>query len=71
MTVAFAFVSWRSFAERERYIAHLRPFAASQHLYEQLLTAGGSLGMDAGRPVSYRICVTDAPKTVVACTNGI
>jgi signal transduction histidine kinase len=38
MTIFFALISWRSYAERERYIAHLRPFVASQGLYEQLLT---------------------------------
>jgi signal transduction histidine kinase len=38
MTVFFALLSWRSYAERDRYIAHLRPFVASQGLYEQLLT---------------------------------
>jgi signal transduction histidine kinase len=38
MTIFFALLSWRSYAERERYIAHLRPFVASQGLYEQLLT---------------------------------
>lgn len=37
MTVFYALLSWRSYAERERYIEHLRPFVASQHLYEQLL----------------------------------
>jgi len=50
MTFALAFVSWRSFAERERYIAHLRPFVASQHLYEQLLTSGTSPQIDVNRP---------------------
>lgn len=38
MTVFFALLSWRSYAERERYMSHLRPFVASQGLYEQLLT---------------------------------
>ena len=38
MTLFFALISWRSYAERERYISHLRPFVASQGLYEQLLT---------------------------------
>jgi signal transduction histidine kinase len=38
MTGFFALFSWRSYAERERYMAHLRPFVASQRLYDQLLT---------------------------------
>lgn len=37
MAVFYALLSWRSYAERERYIEHLRPFVASQQLYEQLL----------------------------------
>ncbi len=37
MTVFYGLFSWRSFAERERYINHLRPFVASQRLYDNLL----------------------------------
>jgi signal transduction histidine kinase len=37
MTLFYALLSWRSFNWRERYIRHLRPFLASQHLYEHLL----------------------------------
>lgn len=37
MVVFYALLSWRSYAERERLIASLRPFVASQQLYEQLL----------------------------------
>jgi len=36
MTVFFALSSWRSFAEREAFMARLRPFLASQNLYERL-----------------------------------
>ncbi len=38
MTLFFALFAWSSYAERERYIAQLRPFIASNRLYEQLLT---------------------------------
>ena len=37
MTLFYALLSWRSYAEREQYIENLRPFVASQRLYEQLL----------------------------------
>lgn len=37
MTLFFALLSWRSFAERERGIDNLRPFVTSQHLYDRLL----------------------------------
>ena len=38
VTMFYALLSWRSYAERERTIAQLRPFLASQRLYEGLLT---------------------------------
>lgn len=34
----YALFSWRSFVERDHYMRLLRPFVASQRLYEQLLT---------------------------------
>ncbi|MEM8532761.1 MAG: hypothetical protein AAGF95_18085 [Chloroflexota bacterium] len=37
MTLFFALLCWRSFAERESGINNLRPFVASQHLYDRLL----------------------------------
>ncbi|MGD8792994.1 MAG: ATP-binding protein [Anaerolineae bacterium] len=42
MTFFYALLSWRSYAERERFIEHLRPFVASQRLTERLLTPGGA-----------------------------
>jgi signal transduction histidine kinase len=50
MTFTFVFASWRSFVERERYIAHLRPFVSSQHLYEQLLASEMSPQVDMAKP---------------------
>lgn len=40
MVIFYALFGWRSFAERERYMDHLRPFVASQRLYEHLLAPG-------------------------------
>jgi len=37
MTFFYALLSWRSYAERERYIDNLRPFVTSQRLYDHLL----------------------------------
>jgi signal transduction histidine kinase len=37
MTLFFALLNWRSYADRERYIEHLQPFVASQGLYNQML----------------------------------
>ncbi|MEW5989061.1 MAG: ATP-binding protein [Chloroflexota bacterium] len=50
MTVSYALVSWRSYAERERYIAHLRPFVASQRLLDQLLRPAALPELDVARP---------------------
>jgi signal transduction histidine kinase len=38
IAVFYALLSWRMFAEREHYMHRLRPFVASQRLYEHLLT---------------------------------
>jgi signal transduction histidine kinase len=53
ITVFYALFNWRSFAEREQYMAQLRPFIASQGLYEQLLarnSAEGTDDLDASAP---------------------
>ncbi|MCP4423964.1 MAG: hypothetical protein GY803_05700 [Chloroflexi bacterium] len=50
MTVFFALSSWRSYAERERYMDSLRPFVASQRLYDQLLTQSAPPEMDMIAP---------------------
>lgn len=55
MTVFYALFSWRSYVERERYIQHLRPFVASQRLYEQLLASFTPATVDAVTPF-YALC---------------
>ena len=50
MTFFYALLSWRSYVERERYIAHLRPFVASQRLYERLLSSSAPSELDTARP---------------------
>ncbi|KAA3647910.1 MAG: hypothetical protein DWQ07_02680 [Chloroflexi bacterium] len=42
MTVFYGLLSWRSYTERERYIDNLRPFVASQGLFDQLFTPADS-----------------------------
>ncbi len=46
----YALFSWRSYAERERTIAHLRPFVTSQRLYEHLLTPSSPPEVDMAAP---------------------
>ncbi len=50
MTLFYALFSWRSYAERERYMDQLRPFVASQRLYESLLTRATPPAIDAATP---------------------
>jgi signal transduction histidine kinase len=50
MTLFYALFSWRSYAERERAIAQLRPFVASQRLYEHLLTPSAPPEVDVAAP---------------------
>jgi signal transduction histidine kinase len=50
ITFFFALVGWRSYAERERYVGNLRPFIASQGLYDQLLTESSPPALDLKTP---------------------
>lgn len=51
----YALFSWRSFVERDHYMRLLRPFVASQRLYEQLLTPG-SMVADQGESPFRALC---------------
>ncbi|MEM7031510.1 MAG: hypothetical protein AAF629_18255, partial [Chloroflexota bacterium] len=53
----YAIFSWRSYAERKGYIAQLRPFVASQQLYDHLLrpAASSPTEVDAWTPF-YALC---------------
>lgn len=55
MTLFFAMFAWSSYAERERYIAQLRPFIASNRLYEQLLTQSTPPELDI-EPAFHALC---------------
>jgi signal transduction histidine kinase len=48
ITVFYALYNWRTYTEREQYMQQLRPFIASQGLYEQLRARGrdGALPAD-------------------------
>ncbi|MCI0478488.1 MAG: hypothetical protein L0Y55_19785, partial [Anaerolineales bacterium] len=39
LAIFYALLGWRTYVERERYVRDLRPFVASERLYDQLLTA--------------------------------
>lgn len=50
MVSFFALLVWRSYAERERHIEHLRPFVSSQRLYDHLLTESAPPHVDGASP---------------------
>jgi signal transduction histidine kinase len=50
MVLAMALASWRSYAERERYIKNLRPFLTSQGFYDQLLDPAAAAEVDLSSP---------------------
>lgn len=51
MTLFFALLSWRSYHDRDQTMARLRPFVASQRLYDRLLQAEPSRAPeDAAEP---------------------
>jgi signal transduction histidine kinase len=59
MTVFYALLSWRSFAEREHTIGRLRPFVASQRLYDHLLTHSPSAPPDVDVVTPFRALCDD------------
>jgi signal transduction histidine kinase len=50
MTLFYALLGWRSYADRERSMSDLRPFAASQRLYDQMLRPAAPPEVDIARP---------------------
>ena len=57
MTLFFALFSWRSFTEREAFMTRLRPFLASQNLYDRLTRTPDSQPTDqAARALFETLC---------------
>jgi signal transduction histidine kinase len=54
MTLFYALLGWRSFAERERTMDHLRPFVTSPRLYEHLLVPSPSSSLDLDVQALFR-----------------
>lgn len=71
MTVFYALFHWRSYAERERYIDHLRPFVASQRLYETLLTQVPAQGGGPGSALAYNTGPGTAPDPFAALCGQV
>lgn len=59
MTIFFALLGWRSYAERERYITHLRPFVTSQRLYDRLLSSAAPSPPELDARTPFRALCSD------------
>src|SRR5262249_30155244 len=59
ITLFYALFSWRVHAERERYFGQLRPFVASQRLFEDLLTRAGAEPPEADVRTPFRALCGD------------
>lgn len=72
MTLFFVLVSWRSYVERERLIRNLRPFVASQGLYERLLKPMETVEIDLKAPFNA-LCrdVLDAKRAYLAALGAM
>jgi len=64
MVTFYALFSWRSYLERDRAMDYLRPFVASQRLYEHMLAPSALDDSDMRMPF-YVLC-HDVPETCLA-----
>ncbi|HLY24957.1 MAG TPA: hypothetical protein VKQ72_01370, partial [Aggregatilineales bacterium] len=69
VTVSYALFSRNSYAERERYINHLRPFIVSQRLYDHLLAATSPADLDLNLP--FQALCRDVLGTRIAYLAGV
>ncbi|MCB2178746.1 hypothetical protein KQH61_04970 [bacterium] len=67
MTFFFSMLSWRMVSERQRTIASLRPFVASQRFYDQLLTARGQIDTDVSLQMPFNALCREVLNTTRAC----
>ncbi len=59
MALFYALYSWRSYAERERFMASLRPFLSSQNLYSRLTSTSASPPIDQTTPQLFATLCRD------------
>ncbi len=65
MTLFFALLSWRSFAERNRSIEQLRPFVTSQHLYEGLIDANEKQSDSSHSPINAGLLLAELSESLL------
>ncbi|MGD2027896.1 MAG: hypothetical protein PVI99_08780, partial [Anaerolineales bacterium] len=63
MTFFFSLLSWRTVSERQRTIASLRPFVASQQFYDQLLATKGEIDPDISLQIPFEALCRDVLHT--------
>ncbi len=63
MTFFFALLSWQTYSERQRTIASLRPFVASQRFYDQLLASSPDEEEEASLQVPFNALCRDVLNT--------
>lgn len=51
MTLFYALLGWRAYVDRERSMEHLRPFVASQRLYERMLRPAAPGELEIAQPL--------------------
>jgi hypothetical protein len=56
LVLFYALLSWRSYSERERFIAGLRPFVASPQLYSGLLGPASPSGLPDVQEIFEELC---------------
>jgi signal transduction histidine kinase len=66
MTIFFALLAWRSYAEREGFMRNLRPFLAGAKVYSHILDASGD-DVSMGVPVSFQALCRDILEARQAC----
>ena len=55
MVAFYALLSWRSYAERDSFMAQLRPFMGSQRMVDQILSPNASQSESAGMQEPFQI----------------
>jgi len=71
IAVFYALLSWRLYAERERYMHDLRPFVASQRLYEQLLARSPDELPEADMAIPFRALCENVLSAKSACLMAL
>ncbi len=67
LALAFAALSWRTYADREQYIKQLRPFVASEHVYEALLSAAEGAAAERGAQAALAALCREVLGATSAC----